>query len=201
MPNTSVFISLMFPALYRRVCKNSKKKFCKKEFECTKCKATFKFFFSTFLAFLCIFAGNDTLHFAHLVISLASGTSAASMTSTASTTSVVSMTSTASFHQKTYWAWCFLQSCTKLTYSGLSMWDNSAKIPYFIDFWHSFCWRLWRPWMLVLTKSKDLKSNVPCQWIHRQFVYEWKFNFRCPSKALVSRISLWNTLYVQTTVY
>ena len=84
MPNTSVFISLMFPALYRRVCKNSKKNFCKKEFECTKCKATSKFFFSTFLAFLCIFAGNDTLHFAHLVISLASGTSAASMTSAAS---------------------------------------------------------------------------------------------------------------------
>ena len=35
---------------------------------------------------------------------LASGTSAASMIST---TSVASMTSTASFHQKTYWAWCF----------------------------------------------------------------------------------------------
>ena len=129
---------------------------------------------------------------------MASWTSAASMTSTALTTSVASMTSMASFHQKTYWAWCFLQSCTKLTYLGLSMWDNLAKITYFIDFWHSFCWRLWRPWMLVLTKSKDHKSNVPCQWIHRQLFYGWMFNFRCPSKAFVSRISLWNTLYVGT---
>ena len=49
--------------------------------------------------------------------------------------------------------------------------------------------------MLFLTKSKDHKSNVPYQWIHRQHFYGWKFNFRCPSKAFVSRISLWNTLY------
>ena len=48
---------------------------------------------------------------------------------------------------------------TKMTYSGLSMWNGSSNIHYFIDFCHSFCWRLWRPCMLLLTKSKGHKSN------------------------------------------
>ena len=46
-----------------------------------------------------------------------------------------------------------------MTYPGLSMWNGSSKIHYFIDFWHSFCWRLWRPCMLLLTKSKGHMSN------------------------------------------
>ena len=62
-----------------------------------------------FLAHLCLFKENDSLHFSYWVISLASWTSAASMTSVASMTSTASMTWTASFHQKTYWAWCFHQ--------------------------------------------------------------------------------------------
>ena len=49
---------------------------------------------------------KNYLHFTYWVISLASGTSAASMTSTAS---MASMTSTASFHQKTWGTWCFHQ--------------------------------------------------------------------------------------------
>ena len=53
--------------------------------------------------------GLYCLHFTYWVISLASGSSAASMTSTASITSVASMTSTASFHQKTWGTWCFHQ--------------------------------------------------------------------------------------------
>ena len=56
--------------------------------------------------------------------------------------------------------------------------------------------RLWRTGMLILTKSNGHKSNVPYQWIHRQLFYRWKFIFRCPYKAFVSRISLWNTLYI-----
>ena len=47
-----------------------------------------------------------------------------------------------------------------MTYPGLSMWNGSSKIHYFIDFWHSFCWRLWRPCMLLLIKSKGHMSNV-----------------------------------------
>ena len=39
------------------------------------------------------------------------------------------------------------------------MWNGSSKIHCFIDFWHSFCWRLWRPCMLLLTKSKGHMSN------------------------------------------
>ena len=101
MPNSSVFIFLMLWALYRVICKSSKKQICKKEFECNKCKVIFNFSFSMFLAFLCLFGENDTLHLTYWVIFLPSGTSAASMTSTASTASVASMTSIASFHQKT----------------------------------------------------------------------------------------------------
>jgi len=52
----------------------------------------------------------------------------------------------------------FINPITKMTYPGLSMLNGSSKIHYFIDFWHSFCWRLWRPCMLVLTKSKGHKS-------------------------------------------
>ena len=54
----------------------------------------------------------------------------------------------------------FINRSTKITYSGLSMWYVSSNIHYSIDFWHSYCWRLWRPWKLVLTKSKGHKSNV-----------------------------------------
>ena len=102
-------------------------------------------FFPTFLACLCLFTENESLHLAYWVISLASGASAASMTSTASMTSVASMTSTASFHQKTYWAWCCQLPGNKMTCPGLSMWNESSKIHYFMDFCHFFCWRLWRP--------------------------------------------------------
>ena len=49
---------------------------------------------------------------------------------------------------------------SKMTYSGLSMWDESSQKHYFIDFWHSFWWRLCRPWRLLLTKFKGLKSNA-----------------------------------------
>ena len=37
---------------------------------------------------------------------------------------------------------------TKLTYSGLLMWNGSSKSHYFIDFGHPFIWRLWRTGML-----------------------------------------------------
>ena len=48
---------------------------------------------------------------------------------------------------------------TKMTFSGLLMFDGSLKIHYFIDFWHLFFWRLWRTGMLLLTKSKGHTSN------------------------------------------
>jgi hypothetical protein len=66
------------------------------------------------------------------VISLASGTSVASITSTASTTSVASMTSTASFNQKITELDVSINPDTKMTL----MWDGSSKIHCFIDFLH-----------------------------------------------------------------
>ena len=82
------------------------------------------------------------------------------MTSTASTTSVTSMTSTAFFYQKQITELdVSINPDTKMTYSGLLMFDGSLKIHYFIDFWHLFFWRLWRTGKLLLTKSKAHMSN------------------------------------------
>ena len=96
MPNSSVFIFLMLRALYRMIYENEKSFFGKNSLNVPNVKL-FSFFFPMFLAFLCIFAEKDTFYFTYWVISLASGTS------------VASMTSTASFHQTNYWAWCFHQ--------------------------------------------------------------------------------------------
>ena len=65
-----------------------------------------------------------------------------------------------------------------------------------VKFCHSSELRLCRTGMLLLTKSKDHKSNVPCQWIHRYLFQSLKLNFKWPFKPLISRISLWNTLQV-----
>ena len=99
--NSSVFIFLMFRALYRMICKNAKSFFGKNTLNVSNVKL-FSKKISTYLAFLCLFGEKDSLHFTFWVISLASRTQMASMTSTASTTSAASMTSTASFHQKTF---------------------------------------------------------------------------------------------------
>ena len=56
------------------------------------------------------------------------------MTSMASTASVASMTSTASFHQRSWELDVFIKPSTQITYSGLSMWNGSLNIHYFIDF-------------------------------------------------------------------
>ena len=42
---------------------------------------------------------------------------------------------------------------SKMTYPSHWMWDESSKIHFFIDFWHSSFWRLWR------TKLKGHMSN------------------------------------------
>jgi hypothetical protein len=107
MPNSSVFIFLMLGALYRTIHKKH------------------NFSFSTFLPFLCLFGVNDTLHFTYCVISLASETSAASMTSTASTISVASMTFTAHFIKRFTELDVSIGPDTKMTYPGCLMWDGS----------------------------------------------------------------------------
>jgi hypothetical protein len=48
------------------------------------------------------------------------------MTSTASTNSVASMISTSSIHQKLTELNVFINPDTKMTYSGLLMWDGSS---------------------------------------------------------------------------
>ena len=82
-----------------------------------------------------------------------------------------------------------------MTYPGLSMWNELSKIHYFMDFWHFFCWRLWRPWMLLSTKSKWHKWNFRISWMYRHSLYGLKVHFWWPNKCLLSRISSLNTLY------
>ena len=79
-----------------------------------------------------------------------------------------------------------------MTNPGLSMWNGSSKTLYFMDFWHSFCWR---PWMLLSTKSKGHKSNVRISWMYRFCFYDLKVHFWWPNKCLKYIISSLNTLY------
>ena len=54
---------------------------------------------------------------------------------------------------------------------------DHQKTLYFKDFWDSFCWRLWRPWMLLSTKSKGHKSKFRISWMYRYHFYELKVHF------------------------
>ena len=82
-----------------------------------------------------------------------------------------------------------------MTYPGLSVCNGSSKIHNFRDFWHSFCWRLWRPWMLLSTISKGHKSNLCISWMYRSCFYELEVHFWWPNKCLKYIISSLNTLY------
>ena len=99
--------------------------------------------------------------------------------------------------KKTYWAWCCYYPGNKMTYPGLPMWNGSSKILYFIDFGHSFCWRLWRPWMLLSTKSKGHKSNFRISWMYRSCFYDLKVHFWWPNKCSKHQVLRSNTLYIQ----
>ena len=83
-----------------------------------------------------------------------------------------------------------------MTNPGLSMWNGSSKILYFMDFWHSFCWRLWRPWMLLSTKSKGHKSNFRISWMYRSCFYDLKVHFWWPNKCSKHQVLRLNTLYM-----
>ena len=81
-----------------------------------------------------------------------------------------------------------------MTNPSLSMWNISSKIHYFMGFWRFFCWRLWRPWMLLSTKSKGHKSKFRISWMYRYSYNNSKVHFWWPNKCLVSLRSSWNTL-------
>ena len=82
-----------------------------------------------------------------------------------------------------------------MTYPGLSIWNGSSKIQYFIDIWNSFCWRLWRPWMLLSTKSKGHKSNFRISEMYRFCFYDLKVHFLLPNKHSKHQVLRLNTLY------
>ena len=83
---------------------------------------------------------------------------------------------------------------TKMTYPGLLMWDGPSKLNYFIDFWHSFCWRLWRPWILLQTKSKGLNSNAITLGTCWKPWTVFKFIRTYSNIGLFSDTLTWNTL-------
>ena len=167
MPNSSVFIFLMLSALYRMICKNSNSFFSKSSLNVPNVNL----FSILFLAFLCIFAENDTLHFTYWVIFLASRTSAASMTSTASTTSVASMTSTVSFHQKIYWAWYFHQFWHQndLSWSLILGWITKNPLCY----WYLV------PFLLEAVEGAQHQKNKNWQigrkWVYLMDMYDSKY--------------------------
>ena len=112
-----------------------------------------------------------------------------------STASVASMTSIASFHQKTSWVDIFINHDTKMTYPGFLMWDGSLKIHYFVDFWHFFYWRLWRPRIIKKIKTDELGINAPNLWTCRiqktcknQYLYAHQ-------SSITYHSLLWDTLY------
>ena len=70
-----------------------------------------------------------------------------------------------------------------------------SKTHNFMDFWHSFWWRLWRPWILLSTKSKCHKSNFRIIWMYRYHFYDLKVHFWWLIRMFFSRISSLNTLY------
>ena len=51
MPDSSVFIFLMFHAFYRMICKSSKKNFAKKSLNVTNVKLLSNFFFNSYRFF------------------------------------------------------------------------------------------------------------------------------------------------------
>ena len=85
-----------------------------------------------------------------------------------------------------------------MTYPGLSMWNGSSKLYYFMDFWHSFCWRLWRPWMVLSTKSKGHKSNFRMSEMYRFCFYDLKVEFWWQNKCSKHHVLRLNTLYLCT---
>jgi hypothetical protein len=87
-----------------------------------------------------------------------------------------------------------------MTYPGLSMWNGSSKIHYFMDFWPSFCWRLWRLWMLLSTKFKGHKSNVRISGIYKYPHHNLKAVFSWPPRSSKWGKSIRKTLYMQKKI-
>ena len=88
-----------------------------------------------------------------------------------------------------------------MTSPGLTMWNGSSKIQYFIDIWNSFCWRLWRPWMLLSTTSKGHKSNFRISGMYRFCFYDLYVHFWWPNKSSKHQVLSVNTLYVSNIQY
>ena len=88
-----------------------------------------------------------------------------------------------------------------MSYHGLSMWNGSSKIHYFIDIWNSFCWRPWRPWMLLSTKFKGHKSNFRISGMYRFCFYDLYVHFWWPNKSSKHQVLSVNTLYVSNIQY
>ena len=86
----------------------------------------------------------------------ASVTSAASLTSPASVTSMASTTSNAFFRQKLPGPYGWIILGTKMTNTGLLLWNKSSKIQIFTDILYTFCRRLLRPADVTFLKTKNV---------------------------------------------
>ena len=67
-----------------------------------------------------------------------------------------------------------------------------------VKFCHHSGLRLWRTWMLFLTKSKGHKSKFPISGMYRFCFIDLKVHFWWPNKWLFWGRSSWNTLYMKS---
>ena len=71
---------------------------------------------------------------------------------------------------------------------------NQQKSTILWIFCHSCCWRLWRPWMLLSTKSKGHKSNVRISSMYRYSFYNLEVHISICQTQITFVSSLWDTL-------
>ena len=116
------------------------------------------------------------------------------MTSTAST-SVASMTSTASFHQKTYWAWCFRQPW----HHNDLFWPLNVgwifKNPLFYWFLVPFFLEAVEGAQHKKIKTDELGINAPISWTCRIQKSSKNQNLYPHQSRITFKPMLWDTLY------
>ena len=157
-------------------------------------QSSFQILFSTFLAFLWLFAENDSLQFTHRVIFWHQEPQRPQWPQQPQWPQWPQWPQQPHFIKKLTEHDDSINLATKLPILVSHCGMNHQKSTILWTFCHSCCRRLWRPWMVLSTKSKGHKSNVRILWMYRFCFYNLKVHFWWPNKCLLSRILSLNTL-------
>ena len=76
-----------------------------------------------------------------------------------------------------------------MTYPGFSIWNWFSKTHYFIEFWHFFSWRLWRP---SYETKLDLKGKIQMSKLN-EFTDDVKSNLMQQKNVNILHYSLYET--------